>query len=401
MYEPLAPSRLRGILVVLAMVAGVAIANIYYNQPLLDSFRQSFPKDTSWIGGVPSVTQLGFAGGMLLLAPLGDRIDRRRLILLQIVGICIALGVAAVATTLSILISASLAVGFFATLAQQAAPFAAELTPPEQRGRAVGTVMSGLLLGILLARVASGFTAAYFGWRAVFLASIVAMLALACIVLRFLPHSRPTYTLGYGQLLISLWRLAVEWRVLREAALTGASLFAAFSAFWSVLAMLLAGAPFHLGPRDIGLFGIIGVAGALTAPLAGKLADRRGPRIAITLAIGLVAISFVVFMASASSIVGLAIGVALLDIGLQIGQTPNVSRIFALQPEARSRLNTVYMVSYFIGGAIGSAAGAMAWQTSGWHGVCLVGLFFCGVATASHVSGRVVDKPPQMGGGNL
>jgi predicted MFS family arabinose efflux permease len=378
----------RSLLLILATTAGVAIANIYYNQPLLDNFRQSFPHDAGWVGAVPAATQIGFASGMLLLAPLGDRFDRRRLILLQIAGICVALLAAATARTLPVLIAASFAIGMLATMAQQTGPFAAELAPSAQRGHALGTVMSGLLLGILLARTASGFVAAYFGWRAVFAAAIFAMLVLAAVVARHLPPSRPTSTLPYGRLLGSLWHLFAEHRRLREAALTGASLFAAFSLFWSVLSLLLAGAPFHLGPRAAGLFGIVGATGAITAPWAGKLADRRGARAAISLAIGIVAVSFVVFSISGSSLVGLVIGVIVLDVGLQFAQTPNQSRVFALMPEARSRVNTVYMVCFFIGGATGSAAGAAAWQAFGWIGVCITGMLFSAIAAGSHLRGR-------------
>lgn len=379
---------LQRLLTILAVTAGLAISNIYYNQPLLDSFRQSFPLYANWVGAVPGATQIGFAIGMILFAPLGDRLDRRRLIVWQIMGICVALLVAATAHSLVVLIAASLAIGAFATMAQQAGPFAAELAPSSQRGHAIGVVMSGLLLGILLARTASGFIAGYLGWRAVFVAAIVAMLILAVVVSRFLPSSQPTSTLTYRKLLASLWHLVVELRGLREAALTGAALFAAFSLFWSVLALQLAGAPFHLRPQATGLFGIVGAAGAVAAPRAGKLADRRGPRVAISLAIGLVALSFAIFLVSATSIVGLVIGVVVLDIGLQIGQTPNQSRVFALRPEARSRLNTVYMVCYFCGGAAGSALGALAWQTYGWTGVCLGGLSFCTFAAISHYRGR-------------
>jgi predicted MFS family arabinose efflux permease len=379
---------LQRLLTILAVTAGFAIANIYYNQPLLNSVRQSFPLDATWVGVVPGATQIGFAIGMILFAPLGDRVDRRRLIVWQIMGICVALLVAATAPSLVILIVASVAIGAFATIAQQAGPFAAELAPPSQRGHAVGVVMSGLLLGILLARTLSGFVAEYFGWRAVFAAAIIMMLILAVVVSRCLPCSQPTSTLTYRKLLTSLWHLVVELHGLREAASTGAALFAAFSLFWSVLALQLAGSPFHLGPQDTGLFGIVGAAGAVAAPRAGKLADRRGPRVAISLAIGLIAVSFAVFLVSASSVVGLVIGVVLLDIGLQIGQTPNQSRVFALRPEARSRLNTVYMVCYFCGGAVGSAVGALAWQMYGWTGVCLGGLTFCAFAAASHYRGR-------------
>jgi predicted MFS family arabinose efflux permease len=377
---------LRGLLLLLATIAGVAVANIYYNQPLLDNFRQSFPASASWVGVVPAVTQLGYAAGMLLLAPLGDRFDRRALILLQTAGMCIALVVAAAAPALPLLVAASLAIGVLATIAQQAVPFAAELAPPSQRGHAVGTVMSGLLLGILLARTAAGFVAEYFGWRAVFAVSVLALLALAVVIVLRLPKSKPTSTLSYGKLLVSMWHLVVEHRALREASLTGAALFAGFSIFWSVLALLLAGPPFHLGPQAAGLFGIVGAAGALAAPLAGKFADRRGPRAIITLSIVLVAISFVVFGFSAKSIAGLVIGVIVLDVGVQAAQISNQSRIYALKPDARSRVNTVYMVAYFIGGALGSAVGAAVWPVFGWVGVSVAGLVFAGLAAWNHLA---------------
>jgi len=380
------PRSLRSLLLLLATIAGVTVANIYYNQPLLDSFRQSFPAAASWVGTVPAVTQLGYAAGMLLLAPLGDRFDRRLLILLQIAGLCVALVVAAAAPTISVLIVASLAIGVLSTIAQQAVPFSAELAPPAERGHAVGTVMSGLLLGILLARTAAGLVAQYFGWRAVFGVSVIALLVLAVVIILRLPKSQPTSTLPYGKLLVSMWHLVTEHRVLREASLVGAAMFAAFSIFWSVLALLLAGAPFHLGPQAAGLFGIVGAAGAMAAPLAGKSADRRGPRAVITLSLVLVAISFVIFGLSAKSIVGLVIGVIILDVGVQAAQISNQSRIYALKPDARSRVNTVYMVTYFIGGALGSGVGAIVWPLFGWVGVSIAGVVFAGLGGWIHLS---------------
>jgi predicted MFS family arabinose efflux permease len=375
----------RSMLLLLATIAGVSVANIYYNQPLLDSLRATYAAEADWVGTVPSATQLGYAAGMLFLAPLGDRFDRRRIILLQTAGLVLALLVAALAPTLAVLAAASLAIGVLATIAQQAVPFAAELAPPAQRGHAVGTVMSGLLLGILLARTAAGFVAEYFGWRAVFAASVAALLALAAVVVLRLPKSRPTSTLPYGRLLASMWHLAVELPGLRQAAFTGAALFAAFSAFWSVLTLLLAGPPFHLGPQAAGLFGIVGAAGALAAPIAGRSADKRGPRAVVTLSIILVAISFIVFGLSKTSLIGLAVGVVILDIGVQAAQISNQSRIYALKPEARSRVNTVYMVCYFIGGATGSAIGALAWRSFGWTGVSAAGLAFALIAMARHL----------------
>lgn len=376
---------LHRVLPVLAAIAGTAIANIYYNQPLLESIRGSFPNLASWVGVVPAATQTGFALGMLLLAPLGDKLDRRQLIAWQAAGACAALLMAALAPTLAILIAASFLLGVFATLAQQAGPFAAELAQPSRRGQALGTVMSGLLAGILLARTVSGFIGQYLGWRTVFGVAVVAMMTIAIAVRRVLPASQPTSTLSYRRLLASLWQLVVELPGLREAALIGASLFAAFSLFWSTLALLLAGEPFHLGPRDVGLFGIVGLVGALVAPWAGKLADRNGPRMAIWLAILLIAASFVILLVSSSSLTGLTIGVIVLDAGLQVMQTPNQSRVFALKPEARSRLNTVYMVCYFCGGALGSAVGAYIWPRFHWTGVCLAGIAFSAVAALVHV----------------
>lgn len=356
------PHYSRGLLLLLATIAGVSVANIYYNQPLLGALRESFPHEAGWIGVVPTATQLGYAAGMLLLAPLGDRFDRRRLILLQIAGLCAALLIAAAAPALPVLAAASLAIGVLSTIAQQAVPFAA------------------------------GFIAEYFGWRAVFCASVASLVAIAAAVLLRLPRSTPTSTLSYPQLIGSLWHLAVELRGLRHASATGAALFAAFSAFWPALTLLLAGTPFHFGPQVAGLFGIVGAAGALAAPYAGKSADRRGPRAVISLSIGLVALSFVIFAVSATHLIGLALGVIVLDVGVQAAQISNQSRIYALKPEARSRVNTVYMVCYFIGGAIGSSAGVAAWHAAGWTGVSAVGLLFAALAGwIHHRSGRHRD----------
>jgi predicted MFS family arabinose efflux permease len=379
-----APSVARGTLLLLATTAGLSVANIYYNQPLLDEFRRTFPADSPLIGAVPTATQLGYAAGMLLLAPLGDRFDRRRLILLQSLMMCVALAVTALAPTFWVLAAAGLLIGVMATIAQQAVPFAAELSPPASRGQAVGTVMSGLLLGILLARTASGLIAGVGGWRAVFATAVVAMLLLTAVVAWKLPRSTPTSTLPYAQLMLSMWHLLRQQPVLREAALCGGLLFAGFGAFWSILTLLLAGEPFHLGAQAAGLFGIVGAAGALVAPLAGKSADRRGPRAVITLAIALCAVSFVVFAVSGHRLAGLVIGVILLDIGVQAAQISNQARIYALHTEARSRVNTVYMVSYFIGGALGTASASFAWHHWGWTGVCAVGLACALAAGVNH-----------------
>jgi len=384
--EPIGPngSLTRGLLFLLAATAGLSVANIYYNQPLLSEFRQSFPGGANWIGAVPTATQLGYAAGMFFLAPLGDRFQRRTLILLQIAGLCIMLVAAALAPNLATLVVASLFIGILSTIAQQVLPLAAELSAPTERGAAVGFVMSGLLLGILLARTVSGVLAGHFGWRMVFGTAVATMLVLGAIIAQRLPRRTPSSSLPYGALLMSLWHLVREEPVLRNASLTGAALFAAFSAFWSVLALLLSGAPFNLGPEAAGLFGIVGAAGALVAPFAGRSADTRGPNAVIKLALWLTALSFLIFAGSAHSLSGLIVGVLVLDIGVQAAQISNQSRIYAIRPEARSRINTIYMVAYFIGGALGSAAGAFAWRHAGWLGVSCFGLLCTVTAGINH-----------------
>jgi predicted MFS family arabinose efflux permease len=382
--QPVAQHLLNRSLAVLALTAGVSISNIYYNQPLLTEIGESFPDDASWVGAVAASTQLGFAVGMVLISPLGDKMDRRRLILYQAAGICVALLSVALAPTLTMLAVASFVLGLFATMAQQAGPFAAELTPPAERGRAIGLVMSGLLLGILLARTFSGFIGSHFGWRAVFAMAIAPILLMAVMVWRILPSSQPTATLSYRRLISSPWRLAVELPDLREAALTGAALFAAFSLFWTTLVLLLNEPPLSLGAQEAGLFALLGVVGILAAPWAGRMTDRHGPRPVIWLAITLMATSFVILLLGAASIAGLVAGVIVLDASLQIMQTANQSRVFALRPEAKSRLNTAYMVCYFFGGALGSGAGYLAWQWLRWPAVCMVGLVFVLVAAISH-----------------
>lgn len=371
-------------LTVLAITAGVSISNIYYNQPLLTDIANSFPDQLSWVGAVPAATQIGFAIGMLLIAPLGDRMNRRRLIIWQAIGACAALLIAAMAPTLPILIAASFMLGIFSTMAQQAGPFAAEIAPASKRGHAIGFVMSGLLTGILLARTFAGFIGEYFGWRMVFVMAIAAVLLMTTLVFYALPNSKPTSALPYRKLLASLWQLTRELPGLREAALTGASLFAAFSLFWTTLVLLLTAPPFYLGSQEAGLFAVVGMAGVLAAPWAGKLTDRRGPRTAIWLAIVLMAVSFLILWGGSAHIAGLLAGVITLDIGLQIMQTSNQSRVFALRPEARSRLNTVYMVCYFSGGALGSTIGYLVWQWLRWPGVCLAGIAFTLISAANH-----------------
>ncbi len=320
-------------------------------------------------GLAATLAQVGYALGMLFVVPLGDIRERRGLIMITLGATVVAALAMAAAPSFGLLCLASLVLGFATCTPQILVPFAAALARPESRGRVVGFVMSGLLLGILLARTLSGFVGARLGWRAVYVLAAILVAVLAVALRLLLPESREGARVSYGRLLRSLGELVREEPVLRESAAYGALLFAAFSAFWTTLAFLLH--PRGLGPDAVGLFGLVGAAGALAAPLAGRFSDRGSPRRTILAGVLIVIVSFGVMLQG--SIAALVVGVLLMDVGVQASHTSNLSRVYGRRPEARSRMNTVYMTCYFVGGSLGSAIGAWAWGTYGWPGVCAVG----------------------------
>ncbi|HET6763652.1 MAG TPA: MFS transporter [Longimicrobiaceae bacterium] len=383
----------RGALLALAVVAGVSVAALYYNQPLLDAIARDFGRPAREAGIIATLTQVGYAAGLLLIVPLGDIVERRRLLLACLVAVAASLLAAGLAPSLPLLAAASFAIGFTGVAPQVAVPFAATLTPPEQRGRAVGLVMTGLIVGILLARTVSGVAGSAFGWRAVFLGAAASMLLLAAAVRGFLPSIKPSGRVRYAEVLRGLPPLALQYPVLGQAALTGGLAFAGFSAFWTTLAFFLTTPPWHYGPAAIGMFGLVGVAGALAASGAGRLADRRGPRLGISLGLATVALSFAVFYLFGHSLAGLIAGVLLLDLGLQGVHISNQARVYALPAELHSRLNTIYMVAYFLGGALGSLVGAWAWDHWGWGGVCATGAVMLALGGLTHVLGRSTPPP--------
>ncbi len=316
----------------MAIASGATVANLYYNQALLAVMQKSFHSSAHVVGFIPVLTQIGYAFGILLFVPLGDLIERRKLIALMLGATALALALAAMSPTITWLIGASFAIGMSAIAAQIIVPFAATLAAPQQRGKVVGTVMSGLLIGILLARTVSGFVGMLFGWRAMYWLASGLMVALAVTLFKILPKSQSSLKVSYQNLMGSLFKLVRKYQVLRDASAIGALSFGAFSAFWSTLAFLLDVPPYHYGSDITGLFGLVGVVGAVAAPLVGKLADRSSPRLTIGVGLAISTLSFLVFWGLGHQLWGLVVGVILLDLGVQSTQISNQTQIYEFIP---------------------------------------------------------------------
>ena len=384
----------RGLIFAMACAAGIAVANIYYNQPMLGVITRSFR------GGmatpmIPTVTQLGFASGLLLLVPLGDLIERRWLIMIQFLLLAVTSAVAALAPSDWVLLGASCLIGVGASVAQQVVPLAASLAAPSRRGAVVGSVMSGLFMGILLSRTLAGFVAAHWGWRAMYWLG-VPMALVGASTTRWLPRNPPAVSMGYGSLLRSLLDLWREEPRLRRAACTQGLLFAAFSAFWTILALHLEQPPLSRGADIAGLFGIIGATGVMAAPFAGRLADRRGHGPVVMMGAAFALLAWLV-LAGWNSLAGLVVGVILLDFGVQSALIAHQHLVYGLKPEARNRINTIFMVGMFIGGSVGSSGAMLAWKKAGWRGVGGFGLLVSLLAVLAGVRKSSKGNPVTTG----
>ena len=357
----------------LATATGLAVASIYYVQPLLGLLSGQFGIGSAAIGLLPTLTQLGYGAAILLLSPLGDRFDRRRIILVKTAMLVAALAFAALAPGFAALCVASVGIGLTATLAQDLVPAAATLAPEAERGKRVGQIMTGLLLGILLSRVAAGAVAALAGWRAVYAIAAVAVALLIPLLWRGLPRFVPATQAGYGSLLASMAGLWARHAPLRRAALAQGLLSVAFSAFWSTLALVLAGPEYGQGRAVAGAFGLAGAAGALAAPLAGSIADKRGPRVVIRVAALLVLLSFTVQALAPPSLVLLVVVAVVFDLGVQAALVSHQSVIYSLDPASRSRLNAVLVSAMFAGMASGAASGSALLAAFGWRAVPVLG----------------------------
>jgi len=366
----------RPLLVLIAVATGAVVANLYYAQPLLHQVALDFHTGSGLASLIITATQVGYAAGLLLIVPLGDLYVRRVLVVRIFAVAAVALVACAVAPDIWIFGLASVAVGAASVAGQVMIPFAADLAPAERRGRVVARIMTGLLLGILLARTVSGLVAEVAGWRSVYWLSAGLMVVFAAVLWRALPTEGPRPRMRYGSLVASSLRLLVDEPVLRRRAWHGACAFACFSVLWTTIAFLLSGAPYHYSSALIGLFGLVGAAGILAANLAGKLADADRST-ASTLVAGVLLIgSFGLLWFGRTSLAALIAGIVVLDVGTQGMQITNQAIIYALRPDARSRINSAYMVCYFVGGAVGSVTAGVLFAADGWSGVCLLGAGF-------------------------
>lgn len=362
------------LVLLMAVATGAAVANIYYAQPLLHTLAQAFGVPSHRAAILVTVTQFGYLLGLMFLVPLGDLLERRRLVVLVTLATGAALALAGSAPSFSVFALASLAIGLTAVVAQILVPYAAHLAPAHARGRVVGRVMSGLLLGILLARTVSGAVSELWGWRSVFWLAAAAMLIQASVLAKALPEDRSEVRLSYGALLRSVLELIAHEPQLRRRMVYGALMFATFSVLWTSLPFLLARPPYNYSDAVIGAFGLAGVAGALSASYAGHLHDHGKGRAATGIFIAMVAVAFALMGMWQASLLAVILGVVLLDTGVQGTQILNQSVIYGLAPEARSRITTAYMSGYFAGGAAGSAAAAYAYSAGGWTAVALLGV---------------------------
>jgi predicted MFS family arabinose efflux permease len=362
-----------GMILLFAVAVGQAVASNYLAQPLLDSIRELFGVSVAVAGLIVTAAQVGYAAGLILLVPLGDLFERRRTITTLAVITAAGLAVAAFAPSIGVFIAATGVIGLTSVMAQLLVPFAATLAPEAERGRVVGNVMSGLILGILLARTFSGLVAEVAGWRAVYVIAAVLMAAQAVVLYVKLPTFRQSAGLPYPKLLASIVGIAREEPVLRRRALYGVFSFATFSVLWTTLAFLLSAPPFNYSDGIIGLFGLVGAAGALAASVVGHYTDRGWVYWLTGMGCLATLFAFILMWFGRTSLPFLIAGILILDVGSQGIHISNQSEIYRLRPAARNRINAFYMTSCFVGAALGSASAAFAYQRWGWAGTCWLG----------------------------
>ncbi|MFE7118067.1 MFS transporter [Streptomyces sp. NPDC057654] len=382
----------RPVLLLMATATGLSVAGNYFAQPLLDIIAERFTMSSATAALVVTTSQIGYVCGLLLLVPLGDLLERRRLTVMLCAATAVGLACVAAAPNTLVLFAGLAVTGLCSVGAQVMVPFAATMAAPEERGRAVGTVMAGLLLGILLARTAAGSLAELGGWRTVYWVNATLMITMALLLRRVLPRFPAAGSTRYLAVFRSMGRLWSQYPVLRWRTLTGASSFAAFTVLWISLTFLLSSPPYGWSAQAIGLLGLAGAAGAAAASVAGRLADR-GLVHTVTLAgTVLLLASWALLAPAAHGLVWLVAGILLLDLAVQAVHISNQNVVYALEPEARSRLNSLYMTSYFLGGVAGSALTSVVWAHAGWSWACALGAVFSTVTLLSCLAERVLHR---------
>ncbi|WP_074012147.1 MFS transporter [Candidatus Sodalis sp. SoCistrobi] len=371
------PSLNPALTLIMAIATGLAVASNYYAQPLLDAIARTYHLSVREAGFIVTAAQLSYACGLMFLVPLGDKFERRSMIVVMSVLAAIGMVITASAPSLPVMLLGTALTGLFSVVAQILVPLAASLADPARRGKVVGTIMSGLLLGILLARTAAGALADLGGWQTVYWLASALMIVMAVILWFALPRYKQYSDLNYRQLLGSIFSIYRHSPVLRNRSLLGCLSFACFSNLWTSMAFLLAAPPFHYSESTIGLFGLVGAAGALAATRAGTLSDRGKAKITTLSGLLLLLFSWVLVWYGQYHWLSLVLGIIVLDLAAQGLHITNQSVIYRRMPEARNRLTSGYMTSYFAGGAFGSLVSATAYQSAGWNGVSLAGGLLC------------------------
>ncbi len=351
---------------IMAIAAGAAVANIYYNQPILKDIQESAHATESQAGAVSFLSQAGYGLGLFFLTPLGDKVNRKKLTLILLLLLSACLLLMSIVENIYLLWTVSIFIGLFSVAAQVILPLAASLDRVST-GSTVGKIFSGILIGILAARVLSGFVANSLGWHAVYMIAFVLDLLICFLLYKYLPDVKSGFSSNYLQLLRSTLLQVKRFSVLRVSSIVGALMFGVFCSFWTTLTFHLSGQPFNYAPDQIGIFGFVAIGGALAAPVFGKSADSGKAIRSLLIAVVLIFLSVAAMHFFANSLWAIVAGIFLLDIGVQAVQVTNVARIYSLDEKSNSRINTIYMTCYFIGGAGGTALGLFCWQQGGWQ----------------------------------
>ena len=370
------PAISKGLLLLMTTAVSATAANLYFNQPILPQIGADLGISGDALGAIPAASQLGYALALLLISPLGDSMPRKRLITILSVLLVVASVFAFVANNLIMLVGACFVIGLAANITQQLIPFAASLTSIENKGRVIGTLMTGLTLGIVLSRTLSGYVGDEFGWRAVFAMSAVLAIIFGILLHLFLPTNKPSSRMPYKQLISSMFTLFKQHALLRKSALAGACWFAAFSALLATLALHVNQPPFNYSAQQAGMFGFIALAGVIGAKLSGVWVNKIGAANVINLALVLVCLGFMIAGFYGEHLIGLIIGITLIDFGVFSAQVSNQVRVFSIDPAAQSRINGVYMLAYYLGGALGSFLGVLVFERFSWSGVAALSTCF-------------------------